>query len=71
MAISLESSMGKAFDLANARSAGGEFESTISMPPQDRSRDDPPSPPPQPPPSPAHWNRIVSVSIETGDNVLD
>ncbi|KAF1962543.1 hypothetical protein CC80DRAFT_542857 [Byssothecium circinans] len=33
------------------------IESGGSVVPQERSRDDPPSPPPQPPPSPAHWNR--------------
>jgi hypothetical protein len=38
---------------------------SFSTPPQDRSRDDPPSPPPQPPPSPASWNRLHSVRCVT------
>ncbi|EOA84226.1 uncharacterized protein SETTUDRAFT_21583 [Exserohilum turcica Et28A] len=48
-------------DVVNTRSAHDGSSPAIAMPPQDRSREDPPSPPPQPPPSPAHWSRIVSI----------
>ncbi|EMD92406.1 hypothetical protein COCC4DRAFT_69767 [Bipolaris maydis ATCC 48331] len=48
-------------DPINTRSSHHGSSLAITMPPQDRSRDDPPSPPPQPPPSPAHWSRFVSI----------
>ena len=62
MGITTRSSVDNASDLVNGRSVHAPLSLSMSTPPQDRSRDDPPSPPPQPPPSPAHWNRTVPVS---------
>ncbi|KAL1799134.1 hypothetical protein ACET3X_003171 [Alternaria dauci] len=63
MGITMGSSMDNVFELVNAHSVHVLPSSSMSVPPQDRSRDDPPSPPPQPPPSPAHWNRLVSLEF--------
>ncbi|KAI0591658.1 hypothetical protein Ptr902_02190 [Pyrenophora tritici-repentis] len=61
MGMTTNTSSGSSCDLLNARSFHVKSISSLSTPPQDRSRDDPPSPPPQPPPSPAHWNRLVPL----------
>ncbi|CAG5160385.1 uncharacterized protein ALTATR162_LOCUS5805 [Alternaria atra] len=63
MGITTGSSVGNTFELVYSRSIHVLSSSSMSIPPQDRSRDDPPSPPPQPPPSPAHWNRLVSLDF--------
>ncbi|KAG9193275.1 hypothetical protein G6011_03310 [Alternaria panax] len=63
MGITAASSVDNTLELVNSRSVHVPLSSSMSTPPQDRSRDDPPSPPPQPPPSPAHWNRLVSLDF--------
>ncbi|KAF2246066.1 hypothetical protein BU26DRAFT_567572 [Trematosphaeria pertusa] len=39
--------------------------------PQERSRDDPPSPPPQPPPSPANWASSPHLDLISNPLSLD
>ncbi|KAF2125517.1 hypothetical protein P153DRAFT_389668 [Dothidotthia symphoricarpi CBS 119687] len=47
----------------NVQAATNSIIYTTSAVPQERSRDDPPSPPPQPPPSPVGWNRSISLDF--------
>ncbi|KAF1943990.1 hypothetical protein EJ02DRAFT_432766 [Clathrospora elynae] len=60
MVITMTSSM-HTNDLVNRHHVNAAVSLSIFTSPQDRSRDDPPSPPPQPPPSPAGWNRPISL----------
>ncbi|KAF5854469.1 hypothetical protein GGP41_007232 [Bipolaris sorokiniana] len=69
MAMLNQSLTGRTSDPIDTRSSHHGSSLAITMPPQDRSRDDPPSPPPQPPPSPAHWSRLVSTFTATPDFV--